>query len=64
MVTLETFQTGSKEWLKDSSGIRLRANASMTPREWLRDGILVNFCELQGKAKIIFEEVCSDKLQI
>jgi hypothetical protein len=53
-----------KEWLTDLNGIRLRADAPMTPKEWLRSGIMMHFRELQGKAKTVFEEVCSDKLQI
>lgn len=53
-----------KEWLTDLNSIRLKADAPMTPREWLRDGIMMHFHVLQGKAKTVFEEVCSDKLQI
>jgi hypothetical protein len=53
-----------REWLKDLSSVRLCEEAPTTPREWLKDGIMRHFDELTRKATTIFEEVCSDKLQI
>lgn len=53
-----------KEWLTDVNSISLREGSPITPREWLRSGILRQFRELQDKAKTIFEEICSDRLQI
>ena len=53
-----------EDWLTDLSTVTLRKDAPMTSREWLRDLIMQNFEELKGQALTVFQEVCSDKLQI
>jgi hypothetical protein len=53
-----------KEWLRDLSSVELRKDAPMTPREYLRSGIQLQFAELRQKALTVFEEVCSDRLQL
>ncbi|MHB8523791.1 MAG: hypothetical protein ACYDH9_23970 [Limisphaerales bacterium] len=51
-------------WLTDLRTVTLHRDAPMTPREWLRSGIMIHFAELKSKATVIFQEVCMDKLKI
>lgn len=53
-----------EEWLRDVESVKLRADAPMTPKEWVRWGIDMHFNELKSKARVVFEEVCSDRLLI
>ena len=41
-----------------------RCDQGATARGWLRQLIALHFCELKQKATTVFEEVCSDRLEI
>ena len=51
-------------WLTDPSSVVLHKEAPVTARDWLRQMIALHFGELKQKALTVFEEVCSDKLEI
>ncbi|MBU6400134.1 MAG: hypothetical protein KGS61_07430 [Verrucomicrobia bacterium] len=53
-----------QECLTELSTVKLHKDAPMTPRQYLRSGIRLQFGELKAKAKTVFQEVCLDKLQI
>jgi hypothetical protein len=53
-----------EEWLKELNDIKLRPDAPMTPAEFIRSGISMNFNEVHRMATTIFEELCNNKLQI
>lgn len=65
---LNSMQKAAKQfvgyWLIDIGGVVLHEDAGMSPKEWLRGGIRLNFEELRSKALVVFEEVCGDKLQV
>jgi len=65
---LSRLQTAAKGlvvyWLTDPSSVALRKEAPVTARDWLRQMIALHFGELKQKAMTVFEEVCSDKLEI
>ena len=51
-------------WLTDPSSVVLHKESPVTARDWLRQMIALHFGELKQKATTIFEEVCSDRLEI
>lgn len=51
-------------WLTEPSSVVLHKEASVTARDWLRQMIALHFGELKQKALTVFEEVCSDRLEI
>jgi hypothetical protein len=51
-------------WLVDPASIQLHKEASVTAQGWLRQMITLHFGELRQKAQTVFEEVCSDRLEI
>ena len=51
-------------WLTDPSSVLLHKEARVTARDWLRQMIGLYFGELKHKAATVFEEVCSDRLEI
>ncbi len=51
-------------WLTDPSSVVLHKEAPVTARVWLRQMIALHFGELKQKATTVFEEVCSDRLEI
>lgn len=51
-------------WLTDLSSVVLHKEAPVTARDWLRQMIALHFGELKQKALTVFDEVCSDKLEI
>jgi len=65
---LNGLQTAAKGliayWIIDPSSVAMHQDAPMTARDWLRQMIALHFRELQQKALIVFEEICSDKLEI
>ena len=65
---LNCLQTAAKKlaayWVTDPSSVALHKDAPMAERDWLRQMIALHFRELQQKALTVFEEVCSDKLEI
>ena len=65
---LSRMQTAAKDlvgiWITDPSSVVLHKEAPVTARDWLRQMIALHFGELKQKATTVFEEVCSDKLEI
>jgi hypothetical protein len=51
-------------WLTDPSSVLLHKEAAVSARDWLRQMIALHFGELKQKARTVFEEVGSDKLEI
>jgi hypothetical protein len=51
-------------WLTDPSSVVLHKEAPVTARDLLRQMIALHFGELKQKAATVFEEVCSDRLEI
>jgi hypothetical protein len=51
-------------WLTDPSSVVLHKEAPTAARDWLRQMIALHFGELRQKATTVFEEVCSDRLEI
>ena len=51
-------------WLTEPNSVVLHKEAPVTARDWLRQMIALHFGELKQKARTVFEEVCSDKLEI
>jgi hypothetical protein len=51
-------------WLTDPNSVVLHKEAPVTARDWLRQMIALHFGELKQKATTVFEEVCSDRLEI
>ncbi len=65
---LNRLQSASKDlvgiWLTDPSSVVLHKEAPVTARDWLQQMIALHFGELKQKAATVFEEVCSDRLEI
>ena len=65
---LTSFQRAAKGlvgyWLTEPNSVVLHKEAPVTARNWLRRMITLYFGELRQKARTVFEEVCSDKLEI
>jgi len=65
---LSRMQTAAKDlvgvWLTDPRSVVLHKEAPVTARDWLRQIIALHFGELKQKATTVFEDVCSDKLEI
>ena len=65
---LNRLQAAAKDlvgiWLTDPSSVVLHKEAPVTARDWLRQMIALHFAELKQKATTVFEEVCSDRLEI
>lgn len=51
-------------WLTDPDSVVLHKESPVTARDWLRQMIALHYGELKQKALTVFEEVCSDRLEI
>ena len=53
-----------KYWLMDPGTIKLSENSPVSPKEWVRDGALFGFREVEILALKVFQEVCMDTVEI
>ena len=51
-------------WLTDPDSVVVHKESGATARDWLRQMLALYFGELKHKALTVFEEVCSDRLEI
>ncbi len=49
-------------WLMDVKDVTLSEMAPVSPREWLREMILMSYRQVQGYARVVFDEIHKDGL--
>jgi hypothetical protein len=53
-----------KYWVMDPGTIKLSGDSPVSPKEWVRDGALFGFREVELLALKVFQEVCMDTVEI